>query len=153
MKPYVTGLIALLLLMLFVATAPLPAADELFIGGLRNVQGSAWVIRGEETLPAAEGLRIRHNDRLKTGADGALGIVFLDDTRISLGPNSELTVDRYVYEPAQGLFNLVARLYRGTAAYLSGAIGKLSPESVQFKTPTATIGVRGTSFLVDAGGG
>ena len=79
-------------------------------------------------------------------------VITLDDTRISLGPNSELTVDRYVYEPAQGLFDLVARLYRGTAAYLSGAIGKLSPESVQFKTPTATIGVRGTSFLVDAGG-
>jgi len=56
---------------------------EDFIGGLRNVRGTAMVKWGEEQIQAKDGLRIHLNDVLITEKDGALGVVFKDDTRIS----------------------------------------------------------------------
>ncbi len=120
---------------------------EDFIGGLRNVQGTAMVKRGEQEIPAENGTRIHLNDILVTGKDGAMGVVFKDDTRISLGPDSEMTVTRFVYQPAQEKFGFITKMIRGTASYVSGAIGKTSPDAVKFKTPVATIGIRGTAFL------
>jgi hypothetical protein len=78
---------------------------------------------------------------------------FLEDgTRISLGPNTELKVDRFVYQPAQGKFGLLLRLGRGALAYISGRIAQFSPESVSVETPVAVIGLRGTSFAVSIEG-
>ncbi len=121
--------------------------EEDFIGGLRNVQGTAVVKRGQEQIPAENGTRIRLNDLLVTGKDGAMGVVFKDDTRISLGPDSQLTITRFVYQPAQEKYGFVSQMIKGTASYVSGAIGKTSPDAVKFKTPVATIGIRGTAFL------
>lgn len=120
---------------------------EDFIGGLRNVQGTAMVKRGEQQIQAKDGFRIYLNDILITENDGAMGIVFKDDTRISLGPNSKITITRFVYQPDQQKYNFITKMIQGTAAYVSGAIGKASPDAVKFKTPVATIGIRGTTFL------
>jgi len=120
---------------------------EGFIGGLRKVHGTATVRRGEKELPAKDGLRIRMNDVLVTGKDGSMGVIFNDNTRISLGPESRLTVTKFVYQPAREKYGFISRLVQGTAYFISGAIGKASPESVKFKTPVATIGTRGTAFL------
>ena len=89
-------------------------------------------------------------DRLITGDNGAMGVIFTDNTRISLGPDSKINIDHYVFNPRQGVFSFLAELVQGTASYISGAIGKLSPDSVEFRTPTAVVGVRGTSFLFKA---
>ena len=121
------------------------AAD--FIGGLRNVQGTGMVYRGDQEIAAQDGIRVQLNDILVTKEDGSMGVVFKDDTRISLGPNSKMTVTQYVYAPTQQNYGFITRMIRGTAAYISGAIGKSSPESVKFQTPVATIGIRGTTFL------
>ena len=85
---------------------------------------------------------------LRTGADGALGITLKDDTRVSLGPNSEVRVDRFLYAPAEGSLGLVLNFVRGVAAYVSGHIAKLAPESIRLETPAAIIGVRGTTLAV-----
>jgi hypothetical protein len=86
------------------------------------------------------GLEIWENDSLRTGRDGSIGVVFSDDTLLSLGPESVLVIDEFVFSPNQGKFSIVLRMIRGTAAYLSGLISKLSPESAHFETPTASIG-------------
>jgi hypothetical protein len=75
-------------------------------------------------------------------------MVFRDDTLLSIGPDSELVVNEFLYSPAEGKLSLVARMLKGTAAFVSGIIGKLAPESVRFETPVATIGLRGTRFAV-----
>lgn len=124
------------------------AAAEEYIGGLRNVTGEASVLRDGKNIPAEHGLRICAGDELITGADGAMGIIFNDNTRISLGPGSRLAVNSYVFEPAKGGFDMLLDMIRGTASYISGTMAKLAPESVRVQTPTAVIGVRGTSFLV-----
>ncbi len=137
-KPII--LICLLGLLIPVAAA----GEEDFVGGLRNVSGPVQVLRGEQEMVAENGFRVHLNDTLITGKDGAVGVVFKDNTRISLGPDSKLTITQFVYSPAKKEYGLVTKMLKGTATYISGAIGKASPEQVKFKTPVATIGVRGT---------
>ena len=81
-----------------------------------------------------------------------MGVVFNDDTSLSLGPKSILVIDEFVFAPKQGKFSMVIRMVKGTAAYLSGLISKLAPESAHFETPSASIGFRGTQCLVKVEG-
>ena len=75
-------------------------------------------------------------------------MIFRDNTTLSIGPDSTLVIDKFVFQPAEGNLGIVTRLAKGTASYLSGEITKLSPGSAKFETPLATIGIRGTRFLV-----
>jgi hypothetical protein len=97
-------------------------------------------------------MKIWENDTLRTGHNGSIGMVFNDDTFLSLGPGSILVIDEFVFAPKQGKFSIVIRMVKGTAAYLSGLISKLSPDSAHFNTPTASIGIRGTKFVVKVEG-
>ena len=124
------------------------ASPSSVVGTLRKVSGTAAVVRQDQLLPAKAGMEIQANDLLRTGSDGSIGVVFQDDTVLSLGPGSELVIDEFVYAPREGKLSLVLRMMKGTAVYLSGLIAKLAPESVQFVTPSASIGVRGTKFAV-----
>ena len=121
------------------------------IGVVRNVSGDATITRGEETLTAAPGLKLLVGDTLGTGRDGSLGVILRDDSSLSIGPGSRLVLQRFLFSPSEGKFDLMARITRGTMAYLSGMIGKLAPEKARFETPTATIGIRGTRFAVKVG--
>ncbi len=127
------------------------AATDGTIGVVRNSTGSATVTRGENVLPATAGTRLHTGDTLGTGPDGSLGVILRDDSSLSLGPSSSLVLQDFLFSPYEGKFSLLVRLSRGTMAYLSGLIGKLAPEKALFETPTATIGIRGTHFVVKAG--
>lgn len=124
------------------------AAPSPIIGTLQRVSGTAAVVRQDQILPAKPGLEIQAKDTLRTGTDGSIGVVFHDDTLLSLGPGSDLVIDEFVYAPRQGKLSLVFRMLKGTAVYLSGLIAKLAPDSVHFVTPSASVGVRGTKFAV-----
>ena len=141
----------LTLLVFFLLTPPVTFAQD-FVGGLRKVNGSGTIIRDGRQIIAKDGIRIKMGDKLITGANGSLGVIFIDNTRISLGPNSEININHYVFQPDKNRFSFLTELIQGTASYLSGTIGKISPKSVKFKTPTAVVGVRGTSFLVKTSG-
>ena len=132
-------------LMTFVTLA---AASDGPIGSIKTTKGTASIVRQEKVILAKIGERIFEGDILRTGADGSLGVIFKDDTLLSLGPNSELAIDEFLFAPAQGKLSFVTRMLRGTAAYLSGIIAKLSPESVRFETPVGSVGIRGTKFVV-----
>jgi hypothetical protein len=97
-------------------------------------------------------MQLRLNDVLKTEANGRVGVILEDGTRIALGPKAELKVDQFVYQPAQGKFSLVLRLARGVMAYISGRIAQFSPGSATVETPVGVIGLRGTSFAVSIEG-
>ncbi len=121
------------------------------IGVVRNFTGSATVTRGGNVLPATTGTRLHVGDTLGTGPDGSLGVILRDDSSLSLGPSSRLVLRDFLFSPSEGKLGLLVRLSSGTMAYLSGLIGKLAPETARFETPTATIGIRGTHFVVKAG--
>ena len=117
------------------------------VGLVKVAEGTAVVVRGEQMLPARAGLALLEGDLLRTGADGRLGVVLRDDTRVSLGPETEIRIDRFVFAPAKGQFALVLKMARGVAAFVSGKIAKLSPDAVRVETPVAIVGVRGTQFV------
>ena len=118
------------------------------IATVQKVVGTASVLRQGQTISATVGLEIWENDTLRTGSDGSIGVIFNDDTLLSLGPESTLVIDRFLFAPREGKFSIALRMIKGTAAYLSGLIAKLAPDSAHFETPTASIGIRGTKFVV-----
>ena len=129
----------------------LVSAEQVLAGKVKKIRGTVFVVRGDRTQTLRVGDPVFQNDLMQTGAAGAVGIIFEDNTILSLGPKSRLAIDGYTFAPEQGKLSLLLRLLRGTASYLSGIIGKQAPEAVKFQTPDATIGIRGTKFLVKVG--
>ena len=129
----------------------LVSAEQVLAGKVKKIRGTVLVIRGDRTQTLRVGDPVFQNDLMQTGSTGAVGIIFEDNTILSLGPKSRLAIDGYTFAPEQGKLSLLLRLLRGTASYLSGIIGKQAPEAVKFQTPDATIGIRGTKFLVKVG--
>jgi hypothetical protein len=121
-------------------------------GSVSTVRGGVAVRRGVETITASEGMHLFANDILQTSGDGRLGVILQDGTRIGLGPSTELKIDRFVFEPADGKFGLLLRLTRGVIAFVSGRIARFAPESVTVETPVGVLGLRGTRFAVSIEG-
>ncbi|MBN1471921.1 MAG: FecR domain-containing protein [Syntrophaceae bacterium] len=122
--------------------------EESPVGKIKTSKGDVFVIRDGKPIPLSIGDRLFQNDTIRSGAASSVGIIFEDNSILSLGPDSEIVIDKYVFAPEKGIFSMITQMVRGTASYLSGIIGKQSPESVKFQTPDATIGIRGTQFLV-----
>jgi len=131
--------------------APASAQQPVPAGHIKTVAGSAFVVREHGTVPAKPGDAIFASDSLRTSADGAVGVTMRDDTRLSLGPNSEVRVDRYVYSPGEGGLGMVLKFVRGAAVYVSGRMAKLAPDSVRLEAPSAIVGVRGTTVAIKVG--
>lgn len=122
-------------------------AEEQPVGYVKTVAGEAMVISAGKSVAAAVGTPVYEGSVLRTGENGTLGVSFRDETVMSCGPKTELTVEEYLYAPAAGKLKLGGKLSKGSLNYVSGVIAKLQPEAVSIKTPTGTIGVRGTQFL------
>jgi hypothetical protein len=118
------------------------------IGYVKTVSGDAWVTDAGQQVKAVAGTPVQLGSRLRTATGASLGITLKDNTLLSFGPDTELVLDEFAYEPAKGQLGLVASLARGTLSYISGVIAKLRPEAVSVKTPAGLIGVRGTEFAV-----
>jgi hypothetical protein len=123
-------------------------AQDAAIGYVKTVSGEASVTTGGKQAKAEAGTPVLVGSVLRTGAKGTLGVTFKDETVMSFGPNTELTVDEYLYAPSQGKLKMGSKLSKGSMNYVSGVIAKLQPDAVSVTTPTGTIGVRGTNFVV-----
>jgi len=130
------------------AAAPLRGQDRSGAGRIKVVSGSAVIVRNGGEIPARVGQPIFETDVLRTGGNGRIGVTLNDDTRVSLGPRSEVRLDRFLYAPSAGRLAVVLKFVRGVAAYVSGQIAKLSPDSIRLETPAAVVGVRGTSVAI-----
>jgi hypothetical protein len=133
------------ILMAFAVSLPASGGE---VARVKTIAGEASIVRLPQEIPAGIDERIFNGDRIRTGADGYLGLTFKDGTLLSMGPESEIVIDEFLFSPAEGKLAFVARILRGAAACLTGVIAKLSPQSVRFETPEATIAVRGTKFLI-----
>ncbi|KAB0670114.1 FecR domain-containing protein [Oryzomonas sagensis] len=136
------------LLLLFSAASAFAAPTDV-IGHVQTMKGSASFLRGTLTQPAVIGGGVHRGDVVRTAKDGSLGIVLADDTTLSLGPNSELAIKEYVFDPKDGKFTFLARMAKGTFVYLSGLMAKLAPHAIRLEIPEATIAVRGTRLLIE----
>ncbi len=140
------GLRRMALVSLCLATAA-SAAD---IGQIKISKGQVTVEREGRTVPGPVGTRVQAADIVRTGADGSVGITMDDDSLLSAGPSSVLSLDRYAFDPATDRGRFDASLNKGTLAVISGRIAKQAPDAMTVRTPTAVLGVRGTQFAVSA---
>lgn len=136
------------LVMILGAATPVLAQQASPAGHIKTSSGAAYIVRNNATLAAKPGTAVFETDALRTGADGSVGVTLKDDTRLSLGPASEVRLERYVYAPGEGGFAMVLKFARGVAAYVSGRMAKLAPDSIRLETPSAIVGVRGTSVAI-----
>lgn len=131
-----------------VSVVPAQAQQTSPAGRIKTVSGSAFIVRDRASIPAQPGLEVFEADSLRTGADGTIGVTLKDDTRLALGPGSEVRLERFAYAPGTGGVGLVLKFVRGVTAYVSGRLAKLAPDSIRLETPSAIVGVRGTTLAI-----
>ena len=136
---------ASLAVVLFSVSAAALAADA---GEIKVVRGAAHIERGAERLPVKVGMPVQEADRVVTGIDGTVGITFADNSLLSIGPSSNLAIDRYVFDTTTHAGKFDSTLSKGTLAVVSGKMVKQSPDAMHVRTPSAIMGVRGTDFVV-----
>lgn len=139
-----SGLILIASPMLALSEAA-PVAEP--VGYVKTVTGEAWVTTAGQRVSAQPGTPVLLGSQLNTKKAASMGVTFKDNTIMSFGPDTELTVDEFLYAPAQDQLSLGVRLLRGSMNYISGVIARLKPEAVSIKTPAGIIGVRGTQFV------
>lgn len=140
-------------LLLCVLHNGIAAGGEEPAGTIKVAKGSVSIERGEQKLAASAGAEVFAADRVVTGNDGSVGITLRDNTLLSAGHNSTLQLDKFAFDSSTHVGTIDATLKRGTLAVVSGKIAKQSPDSVRFRTPTTTLGVRGTEFIIEVGSG
>jgi len=118
------------------------------IAHIKNTSGYVEIHREKNVITAIPGGYLLQADKIIT-KDGSAGIIFLDGTLISVGPDSVMDLGEYVFEPNDGQYAFNLFLQKGTATYTSGRLGKIKPEAVNLKTPRATVGIRGTKLILD----
>ena len=131
-----------------VALCAATPANGTEIGQIKVAKGEVTLERQGQTLPGRVGTRLQASDKVKTGADGSVGITMDDDSLLSAGPNSVLSLDRYAFDPTTNQGRFDSTLNKGTLAVISGRIAKQAPDAMTVRTPAAVLGVRGTEFVV-----
>ena len=101
---------------------------------------------GAQQRVLAVGLNIQRNERVITTKVGRAQLLFLDGTALTLGPNSKVVLDRFIYNPHQGKETLALNLARGALRLVGGKISKVNP--IRVATPVATVGIRGGISII-----
>jgi hypothetical protein len=117
------------------------------VGSIATLQGGASVTRNNATSALALRDPVYKNDVLQTNVDGTLGITFDDETTFTLKPNTRLAVDEFVYQDGGANNAAVFNVVRGTAAFVAAEIAHTG--NMKIDTPTSSLGIRGTTGLVE----
>ncbi|MHB8270637.1 FecR family protein [Bradyrhizobium sp.] len=123
-----------------------PAADDP-IGNVATLTGNATVTRSNASTPLKLKDDIFLNDVLQTSANSTLGVTFNDATTFNLTANARITVDSFVYEDGGKANAALFNVAKGTVAFVAAAVAKSG--DMKISTPTATLGIRGTTGLVE----
>jgi len=125
-------------------------AQAVDIGGVSEVSGYAQIKRlgsssSSLNYDADLDFSIKTNDEAVT-TNGRMAIKFLDDSTVKLTEHSQLTIDKYIYDPDPSKSQMALTFGLGTARFISGKLGKIDRKNISLKTPTADIAIRGTDF-------
>ena len=141
-------------LVILLSLLTMPSLALASAGAIGELKGSGVIERDNEVIEGNTGVSVESMDTAVT-ANGRMRIDFVDETRVDLTEHSRLLIDEFVYDPANDVGSLSIKATLGGVRYASGQIAKKYRQNVKIKTPSATIGVRGTDFimLVDEAGG
>jgi hypothetical protein len=146
-------LISFFALALLGAALVWPTSGIAGIGKIKTLKGDVQIVRAGKTIKAKPGAELEQADTVKTGSDSRVGILFVDKTLFSAGPESTIELTRFKFSASKTKQNVFhSKLKRGTLSVISGRIAKKYPDAMTVRTPATILGVRGTRFLVRAGG-
>ena len=145
-KNYASGALGVILAILGLPSAGLAQDVEIGVAAAVNPGVAGELQVGDRTLVVV-GTNVFHNERVITDASGQTQVLFLDESALTIGPNSELVIDEFVYDPNAETGKLAMSAAKGVFRLVGGKISKKT--AVVLKTPTATIGIRGGIVLID----
>ncbi|MCP3714980.1 FecR domain-containing protein [Paraburkholderia sp. CNPSo 3281] len=126
------------------------AADA--IGIVKTIKGSVHIERANQPVSVAVGSEVLASDRVLTGPVSSVGITLRDNTLLTEGANSVLDLNKFAFNTTTYDGALDVSITRGSLAVVDGKLAKANPEAVRYSTPTTTLGVRGTEFIIEVGG-
>ena len=116
---------------------------------VKKVSGEVFAKRVKVLEKMSIGSKVQESDIIITKTNSSVGLIFEDGTIISLGENSVLSINKYLFRPAKNEFLFDVDMSKGLATFESGKIGKLAPQAVKFRVPEGIVGIRGTKFYVE----
>ncbi len=125
---------------------PTTGSAQSAIGSVTSVRNDVEGILGGQTSRLTSGSAVRSNELIRSGEASAANLIFLDQTRLAVGPRSEVRLDKFIYEPNQPAGSVVVNLTKGAYRFVTGV---QTSRSYEIKTPVATIGVRGTILEIN----
>lgn len=125
------------------------AAQNQRSGTLKTVQGTVIVSQGEERRVAVPGGGVAAAERISTGPQSAAVLLLRDGTLITVGANTQVDISRFQFDPTAQTGGLTVMVLVGTVRLVTGLLGKLQPDNVKVQTPSSTVAVRGTDFVVE----
>jgi trehalose utilization protein len=133
-------------LWMFLASKVVSAAETDAIGRVDTVEGTVHVLRDGKMILLSKDDPIFQGDTILTGADGSIGITFIDQTVFSLGEDGEMSIDEMIYDSDAQEGKFAANMVKGVFSFISGEIAKTDPEGMSLNTPVGVIGIRGTKI-------
>jgi hypothetical protein len=122
-------------------------------GFVKSVRGNVQLLSAAGTSrTASAGDALAAVDRIVTGPDSSASVVLRDDTTLMVGPSSRLDLKEFHFNSTTHEGGVLVSLLRGSMRMITGLIGKTNPDAIRVETQTATIGIRGTDFIVQADG-
>ncbi len=139
------GILSILIGLAFAITAA-PALSAELAGKITRMKGDGVAESGGKTRKLAEGSEIFVGDLLKTGKETRLEIAMIDAAKLTLGDNSRLRIESYLFDEAKNTGNANVKVIAGVFRAVSGKLGKVAGAPFQVTMQTATLGIRGTEF-------
>jgi len=140
----------ILFLLLLAGVGSLHAADRAGVAAQVNPTVQGGLGQATERVIAV-GSDVFRDERIITGDSGLTHLLFLDQSSLTIGPGSEVVIDRFVYDPDRNAGELVFSTAKGVMRFVGGALSKQG--KVEAKTPLGSIGIRGAVVLLKSAGG
>ena len=105
-----------------------------------------WLTSDGRQVPITAGGPLYIGAHIVTGADGHLQVLLLDETVFTIGANSDMVLDEFVYDPASDAHKIMARLSKGVFRWVTGKTARKDPASMKVTLPAGDLGIRGTDF-------
>ena len=135
----------ILIILVFLTVPNLSNANKDFIGVIGAAVGE---IKNQDNESLQNGSKIFFGDTIVSKQNANAQILFIDQTVLTLGEDTEMTIDEFIYDPNSKEGSFVSSVKSGTVKFITGQISKKNPENLEIKVPSGSLGARGTEFVV-----
>ena len=135
----------ILIILVFLTIPNLSNANTDFIGVIGAAVGE---IKNQKDEILQNGSKIFFGDTIVSNKNANAQILLIDQTVLTLGEDTEMTIDEFIYDPNSNEGSFISSVKSGTVKFITGQISKNNPEDLEVKVPAGTLGARGTEFIV-----